>query len=349
MYYNWGNKLGKRGHVLYFSALVQIFVAMGAPEIRAGVLDDVKSRGHVICGVNQGLLGFGSKDVAGKWQGFDVDFCKAVSAAIFNDPEKVKFVPLSAQTRFDALASGEIDLLSRNSTWTMSRDVDLGLEFVGISYYDGQGFLVPKDLGLSSSLQLENHSICVQAGTTSASNVELFFKSRNMKVEILTLDGTEAMLDNYKSAKCQAYTSDRSALAAIRLQLDKSTDHMIMPEIISKEPLGPVVRQNDENWIEIVRWVLFSLINAEEAGITSASFEVGEAEKSKEIVAETFGSLNSNKLGLSPDWASNAIRHVGNYGEIFQRNLGNNSQLALSRGFNALWSRGGILYAPPMR
>ncbi len=349
MRYIWGNALNKPGCLSVGVALFLFCAAMGFPELRAGVLDEAKSRGHVICGVNQGLLGFGAQNESGRWQGFDVDFCRAVSAAIFNDPDKLKFVPLSAQTRFEALSSGKIDLLARNSTWTMSRDIDLGLEFVGISYFDGQGFMVPKDLGLSSSLQLENRSICVQSGTTSASNVERFFKNRKMMVKILTLDGLDAMLSSYKSGKCQAFTSDRSGLAAIRLQLAKPDDHMILPEVISKEPLGPVVRQDDENWMEIVRWVLFALINAEEAGITTASFEVGEAEKSKEIVEETFGRLKSNKLGLPQDWASNVIKHVGNYGEIFQRNLGRNSPLALSRGVNALWSRGGILYAPPMR
>lgn len=315
----------------------------------AGTLENVRNRGVINCGVNEGLLGFGKLNAENKWQGFDVDFCRALSAAIFDDPERVHYVPLSASNRFKALTSGKIDLLSRNTTWTIDRDVNLEIEFVGVSYYDGQGFMVPKDLGLSSALELDGRSVCVRSNTTSATNVVNYFHKRNLQVDIIQLEKSDEIRNAYKTQKCDAYTTDRSALAAIRLEMPNPDSHMMLPEVISKEPLGPVVRQDDIRWMEIVRWVLFALINAEEAGITQSTFFPGETMKSATEIDQILGSQGSEKLDLDPRWAQNVIRHIGNYGEIFERHLGRDTPLNLPRGLNGLWSRQGILYAPPLK
>ena len=321
----------------------------GIPASFAGTLENIRDRGQINCGVNEGLLGFGKLNADGKWQGFDVDFCRALSAAIFNEIDRVNYVPLSASKRFEALTSSEIDLLSRNTTWTMERDVNMEFEFVGISYFDGQGFMVPKDLGLSSALELEGRSVCVRSNTTSATNVANYFQKRDLEVSIVQYENAEDIRNAYQSQKCDAYTTDRSALAAIRLEMPSPDDHKMLPEVISKEPLGPVVKQDDRRWVEIVRWVLFALINAEEAGITQSTFQSNETSKTANEINQVLGSQGSQKLGLDPKWPQNVIRHVGNYGEIFERHLGRNTPLNLPRGLNGLWTRQGILYAPPMK
>lgn len=310
----------------------------------AGTLDDVKARGELICGVSEGLEGFSAPGSDNKWTGFDVDFCRAVATAIFADDAKVKYVPLSAGERFDALSSGKIDLLSRNTTWTLARDVDAGLEFTAVSYFDGQGFITKLDNGLSSALQLDGEKICVLAGTTSVDNAKSFFERGKLKVELVSFDKREDALAAYAKGECLAYSADRSALASQRTKLEKPDDHMLLPEVISKEPLGPVVRQGDPLWSDLVRWTLFLLVNAEEAGWASAS-----ADKMPESSSLAIPQSVSKTLQVDEKWAANVIRAVGNYGEIFERNLGQESALKLERGINALWTQGGILYAPPMR
>ena len=315
-----------------------------SPSASAGTLDDVRARDKLICGVSEGLPGFSKKDESGVWRGFDVDFCKAVAAAVLGDTAKVEYVSLTADVRFNALTDRRIDLLSRNSTWTMSRDLELGLEFVGISYFDGQGFLVPTLLGATSALQLNGARICVGTGTTSEQNAADFFQSRKLKVSFLRFtEGTDARAA-YASEKCDAFTADRSALAAARSLLPEPQNHVILRDVISKEPLGPVVRKDDAKWIGLVRWTLFALINAEELGLDSKSIAAGQGQRAIELAAPA-----TKSLGLSNDWLVKVIVGVGNYGEIFERNLGENTPLALGRGVNALWTQGGLLYAPPMQ
>jgi general L-amino acid transport system substrate-binding protein len=302
----------------------------------AGTLDDVRARGTLICGVSEGLPGFSEKDSSGVWRGFDVDFCKAVAAVVFGDITKVEYRPLSAEARFEALKDRRIDLLSRNTTWTMSRELDLGLEFAGISYFDGQGFLLP--------LQLGGAKICVATGTTSESNASAFFQSHNLKVLFLTFTERAQAHAAYADKKCDVFTGDRSGLAAERSLLPTPEDHVILRDVISKEPLGPVTREGDPQWTGLVRWTLFALINAEELGISSKS--VG-AEKGEQAVA--LGAPAVRSLGLPRDWLIKLISSVGNYAEIFERNLGPDTPLQLNRGMNALWNEGGLLYAPPMQ
>ena len=306
-------------------------------------LDDVRKRGHLLCGVSQGLPGF-SAEVEGKgWQGFDVDFCRAVAAAIFGDADNVKYVPLSAEERFAALKESKIDLLSRNTTWTMSRDVAGAMDFVGITYFDGQGFMVPVASGLSSALQLENAKVCALKGTTTATNAADYLKKQKLSAELIAFDTREDALANYAGGKCDAYTADMSALASQRTSLAKPGEHMLLPEVISKEPLGPVVREADPQWRQLVQWTLFVLINAEERN-WSAKDATGKGAPGLTVPAPV-----SDKLRLKGDWPRNVIAAVGHYGEIFERNLGAGSPLKINRGVNALWTRGGILYAPPMR
>lgn len=310
----------------------------------AATLDTVKKRGKLVCGVSEGLPGFSAPDGTKTWRGFDVDICRAVSAAIFGAPDKVDYVPLTASARFEALTSGKIDLLSRNTTWTLSRDVELGLEFVGVTYYDGQGFMTRAENGLSSALQLNSARICILAGTTSVDNARAYFEGHGIKVELKEFDKREDALQAYDRRDCDALSADRSALASQRSSLKDADDHVLLPEVISKEPLGPVVRQDDPAWAELVRWVVFLLINAEEAGWSSADV----AAKPDASPISVPGAVNA-RLGLDANWPRAVIGAVGNYAEIFQNNVGEDSPLRIKRGINALWSRGGILYAPPMR
>lgn len=321
-----------------------------AASANAGTLDDVKAKGYVQCGVSQGLPGFSTTDDDGKWTGLDVDFCRAVAAAIFNDPEKVKFTPLSAKERFTALQSGEIDLLSRNTTWSMSRDTGLGIRFVGTLYYDGQGFMVRKKLGVSSALELSGAEICANTGTTTELNVADYFRLHNMPYSIVAFEKSDEAVQAYDAGRCDVYTSDLSGLTAQKAKLTNPDEHMILPEVISKEPLGPAVRQGDDQWINVVRWTLFALINAEELGITSSNVKE-MAQSSSPVVQRFLGSDGDmgEKLSLSREWAYNIVAHVGNYAEIYERNLGAGGPLKLERGINKLWNKGGILYAPPVR
>jgi general L-amino acid transport system substrate-binding protein len=313
-------------------------------------LKTVQDRGSLICGVNPGLEGFASKDAGGQWSGFDVDFCRAVAAAIFNDPSKVQFVPLSASDRFDALKNKQIDVLSRNSTWTMGREGDNGVVFTGVTYYDGQGFLVPKSRNFQSALELDGSKVCVQPGTTTELNFTDFFDANHMKFETVHEPSAEAMIGAYKAGQCDVLTTDASGLFAMRLELPKPGDSVILPDIISKEPLGPAVRQDDMQWFNIVKWVGFAMINAEELGVSSKTID--DALKSqKPAVKRLMGTEGDfgKPFGLGQDWAVRVIRAVGNYGEVFDRNVGAHSKLGIPRGLNELWNNGGIQYAPPIR
>ena len=332
-----------------FAAIAIVFVA---PQAHAGkTLDTIKQRGQVICGVNVGLAGFAAIDSQGKWNGFDVDICRAIAAAVLGDADKVKWVPLNAQQRFTALQSGEIDILSRNTTWTLTRDASLGLHFIGVTYYDGQGFMVPKKLKVTSAKQLRNATVCVQSGTTTEKNLTDYFKTLNVPIKTVVFEGLEASLKAFFSGRCQAYTTDASALASLRnKEAPKPDDYVILPELISKEPLGPAVRRGDDEWFAIAKWVVFALIEAEEYGIRQSNVD-GERKSTNPAVQRILGtSEDTGKLlGLDKDWAYRAIKAVGNYGEIFERNVGPKSTLKLPRGANNLWSKGGLIYAPPIR
>ena len=314
-------------------------------------LDQVRQRAQLACGVSTGVIGFSAADSQGRWNGMDVDICRAIAAAVLNDAGKVKYVPLNAQQRFTALQSGEIDLLSRNTTWTLTRDASLGLHFTAVTYYDGQGFLVPKKLKITSAKQLKNAEICVQSGTTTEKNLGDWFKAQGIKVKPVVFEKFEASIKAFFSGRCQAYTTDASALAFIRSkEAPNPDDYVVLPELISKEPLGPVVRRGDDEWFAIVKWVIFALIEAEEYGITQANLEQMKASPDPAIQRLLGGAEDSGKLlGLERDWAARAVKAVGNYGEIFQRNVGKDSPLKLPRGANALWNKGGLLYAPPVR
>lgn len=316
----------------------------------AGTLEDVKAKGFIQCGVSQGLPGFSSTDDKGNWTGLDVDFCRAMAAAVFGDPKKVKFTPLSAKERFTALQSSEIDVLSRNTTWTMSRDTALGLNFAGTIYYDGQGFMVRKKLGVSSALELSGATVCTQTGTTTELNVADYFRANKMPYEIVAFEKADETIQAYDSGRCDVFTSDVSQLYAQRLKLTNADEHIVLPEIISKEPLGPVVRQGDDQWFNLAKWTLFALINAEELGITQSN--VDEMKNSKNPAVRRLLGMEGDygeKLGISNDWAANIVKAIGNYGEAFERNVGKDSKLGIARGINALWSKGGIQYAPPVR
>ena len=319
---------------------------------QAGTLDDVRARGHLQCGINTGLAGFAFTDDQGNWRGFDVALCEGVAAAVFSDASKVKYTNLTGKTRFEALKAGEIDILSRNTTWTYSRDVDLKLTFLGVSFYDGQGFMVPASLGVSSATELDGASVCIQTGTTTELNLADFFRRNEMNYEPVPIESNEEARQNYLSGRCDVYTTDRSGLAATRAAFDNPDDHVVLPEIVSKEPLGPLVRHGDDEWGDVVRWVLNVLIIAEEKGITSdnvaemARLVSKDAEISRMLGSEgEYGAM----LGLSADWVVNVISSVGNYGQIFEQYLGSNTDIGLERGVNALWTDGGLLYAPPYR
>ena len=331
-------------------AFVVALTAALAGSASGQTLKTVQQRGALVCGVSQGLPGFSSPDDHGNWTGFDVDFCRAVAAAIFNDASKVKFSPLSAKDRFTALQTGEIDVLARNSTWTMVRDTQLGLNFTGVNYYDGQGFMVRKALKVNSALELNGASICTQTGTTTELNLADYFRSNKMKYEVVAFATADEAVKAYDASRCDVFTSDVSQLYAMRLKLTNPSDQVVLPEVISKEPLGPVVRQGDEQWFDIVKWTLFAMINAEELGVTSKT--VDEAMKStKPDVRRLVGTEGNfgEHIGLSKDWAAHIIKLVGNYGEIYDRNVGTGSKLNIDRGLNRLWSKGGIQYAPPVR
>lgn len=316
----------------------------------AATLDDVKVKGFLECGVNYGLPGFSDSDVKGNWRGMDVDICRGLAAAIFGSADKVKFVPLTAKERFTALQLGEVDVLSRNTTWTMTRDTALGLNFVGVTYYDGQGFMVRKKLGVTSVLELSGVTICTQSGTTTEMNVGDFFNARKMPFKLATFSKTEDTVQAYEVGDCDAFTADASQLYAFRLKLADPDAHVVLPEIISKEPLGPVVRQGDDQWFNLVKWTVFALLDAEELGVTSANIDEKRASKNPAIrrLLGLDGDLG-RKLGLDNDWAVRLIKAVGNYGEIFKRNVGSGSPLKIARGVNRLWNKGGIHYAPPVR
>ncbi|HWJ72168.1 MAG TPA: amino acid ABC transporter substrate-binding protein [Kaistia sp.] len=333
------------------SAVTGITLALaGLSFASAGTLEDVKAKGFVQCGVNPSLIGFGVPDEKGVWSGLDVDFCRAVASAIFGDATKVKYTPLNAKERFTALQSGEIDLLSRNTTWTMSRDTSLGLMFVGVTYYDGQGFMVRKSLGVSSALELSGAKVCTQTGTTTELNLADYFRSHNMPYEVVAFEKNEEVLQAYEAGRCDAYTTDASGLYAERLKLTNPDDHMILPEIISKEPLGPAVRQGDDKWFNVVKWTLFALLDAEELGVSKANVDEKKTSDNPEIkrLLGSEGDFGTG-IGLTNDWAYNIVKQVGNYGEIFDANVGPSTKLGIARGLNNLWSKGGIQYAPPIR
>jgi len=327
-----------------------VFLGSLAPASAQTTLKTIQERGVLSCGVSQGLPGFSAPDDTGKWSGLDVDFCRALAAVVLNDPLKVKFVPLSAKDRFTALQSGEIDVLSRNTTWSLSRDTSLGLNFTAVMYYDGQGFLVRKSLKVNSALELNGASVCVQTGTTNEQNLADYFRANNMKYEVVAFATADETIKAYESGRCDVFTSDVSQLYAERLKLAVPDDHAVLPEIISKEPLGPVVRHGDDQWFDIVKWTLFAMIDAEEMAVTQKN--VDELAKSpKPEIARLLGKDGNygEQLGLTKDWVVRIVKAVGNYGEAFDRNVGAGSKLKISRGLNKLWNQGGIQYAPPIR
>lgn len=331
-------------------ALVGLTSMLVAPVANAGMVDQIKQRGQLLCGTNPGLPGFAIPDDKGEWTGLDVDLCRGIAAAVFNDPTKVKFIPLTAKDRFTALQSGEIDVLARNGTWTQSREVELGLLFAGVNYYDGQGFMVKKKLGIKAATELAGASVCVQQGTTTELNLADFFRSHNMKYEPVVFATADEAIKAFDSGRCDSFTTDVSQLYGERLKLTNPDDNVVLPDVISKEPLGPSVRQGDDQWFNLVKWTLFATINAEELGITRAN--VAEKLKSDQPTVRRFLGVEGDfgkGLGLKPDWAFQIIKAVGNYGEIFERNVGAQSKLKISRGLNRLWSDGGIQYAPPVR
>ena len=307
-------------------------------------------RDAVHCGVNSGLPGFSNVDDKGVWSGFDVDFCRAIAAAIFNDPKKVKFVPLDAKERFTELGKRKVDVLARNSTWTMSRETEYALHFASVSYYDGQGFMVPRSRNISSALELDGSKVCVQSETTTELNIGDYFGANNIKYQVLKFGTVDDVYKAYESGQCNVLTADVSQLHALRLKLAKAGEHDILPDIISKEPLAPVVRQKDDDWLLIVKWTLFAMVNAEELGINSQNIDQALKSKKPDVMrlVGTEGEYGE-ELGLTKDWAVRIIRHVGNYGEVFERNVGTGSKLGIPRGLNQLWNAGGILYAPPIR
>ena len=337
----------KKSYIL--GALTVATLSAGAAA--AGTLDDVKARDKLQCGVNTGLVGFASPDANGEWQGFDVAVCRAIAAAVLGDSSKVEFISTTGKTRFTALASGEIDVLARNTTWTFSRDVDLKFEFTGVNYYDGQGFMVPKDLGVSSAKELDGATVCIQTGTTTELNLADFFRANNISYEPVPIETDSEAQQQYLAGACDTYTTDASGLAATRATFDDPSAHVVLPEIVSKEPLGPLVRHGDNEWGDIVRWTLNALIAAEELGVTSANVsELGGDPSTPEInrLLGTEGTLGE-MLGLDAEWAKRAIMVSGNYGEIFAKNIGVDTPVGLARGLNGQWTEGGLLYAPPFR
>ena len=333
------------------TAVSGLLLAIAAGTVHAGAtFDAVKKRGFVQCGVNTGLAGFSVADEKGVWKGIDVDVCRAVAAAVFGDASKVKFTPLTAKERFTALQSGEVDVLSRNTTWTVVRDGSLGISFTGVTYYDGQGFLVKKKLNVKSALKLNGATVCVGSGTTTELNLQDYFTSHKMKFKPVVYDTSDETVKGFEAGRCDVLTSDQSQLYALKIKLAKPDDAVVLPEVISKEPLGPAVRQGDVEWFNIVRWSLFAMVDAEDLGITSKNID--EMKKSSVVpdVKRLVGTeAVKHGLGIPDDWAYQVVKPVGNYGEIFEANVGAGSPLKIARGLNALWNKGGIQYAPPIR
>ncbi len=325
--------------------------ALVAGYASATTLEDVRARGALNCGVSTGVNGFSAPDANGVWQGFDVAVCRAIAAAVLNDPMAVNFVPTTGQTRFTALASGEVDILPRNTTWTFSRDVDLGFTFIGVNYYDGQGFMVDRALGVSSATELDGATVCIQTGTTTELNLADYFRVNNMTYEPVPIETNAEAQQQYLAGACDVYTTDASGLAATRASFETPGDHVILPEIISKEPLGPAVRHGDDQWADIARWTLNALIAAEELGVTSANLEQMAAGTNNPEINRLLGSEGGlgEMLGLDAAWAQRAIAAGGNYGEIFAATIGEATPIGLARGLNAQWTQGGLLYTPPFR
>ncbi len=335
---------------VFLTFLLLPVLAIFTPAKAEGTLDLVKKRNVLICGVTQGLPGFSAPDNKGRWHGLDADFCRAVAVAVLGDAEAIKYVPLSAKVRFTALQSGEIDLLARNTTWTMHRDTALGIHFIGANYYDGQGFIVRKDIGVTRLSELDGASICANAGTTTELNVADFFRSNEMEYDISSFEKSEEAVAAYDAGRCDAYTTDQSGLYAQRQRLIEPDAHIVLNDVISKEPLSPAVRQGDEVWADVVRWVHYAMLNAEEFGVNSQNVDQMKESPNPSIrrllgVEGSFG----ESLGLDNDWATRIIRKVGNYSESFNRNLGAGSELKIERGLNALWTDGGLQFAPPIR
>ncbi|WP_428609957.1 amino acid ABC transporter substrate-binding protein [Sedimenticola sp.] len=338
----------KKIHVI--ASAVALTAAMSTNAFAGATLDEVKKKGFVQCGVSTGLPGFSTADEKGNWSGLDVDVCRAVAAAVFGDASKVKFTPLTAKERFTALQSGEIDMLSRNTTWTLTRDSSLGLNFAGVNYYDGQGFMVTKKLGVKSALELNGASFCIQAGTTTELNLADYFRANDMSYTPVTFDSSDETVKAFDAGRCDALTSDQSQLYALRIKLGNPDGALVLPEVISKEPLGPVTAQGDDEWYKIVRWSLFAMLNAEELGINSGNVDENMSSANPNV-RRLLGKegIKGSGLGLSDNWAADIIKQVGNYAEAFERNVGMGSPLKIARGQNALWNKGGLQYAPPIR
>jgi general L-amino acid transport system substrate-binding protein len=338
-------------HLVRAALCAAALVAMSATATaQTGTLAAVKQKGQLSCGVHTGLPGFGAADEKGVWRGLDVDYCRAVAAAVLGDANKVKFVPTTPKERFTALNSGEVDVLIRTTTWTLQRDSAQGLSFAGVSYYDGQGFMVKKSLGVKRAKDLGGASICVQTGTTTEQNLADFFRTNNLQYKAVVFEKVDEAVSAYQAGRCDSYTTDASGLYAVRLLMQNPDDNMVLPDIISKEPLGPSVRQGDSQWFTIVRWVHFALIAAEEAGVTQANVDQMLTSTNPEIKRLLGKEGDFGKgLWLDNEWAYRIIKQLGNYGEIFERNVGSGSRLKIDRGLNKLWTQGGLQYAPPVR
>ncbi|KWR89035.1 amino acid ABC transporter substrate-binding protein [Cupriavidus sp. IDO] len=334
--------------VIAAASMVACAIAAGTAHAGA-TFDAVKKKGFVQCGVNVGLPGFSVADEKGVWKGLDVDVCRAIAAAVFGDASKVKFTPLTAKERFTALQSGEVDVLSRNTTWTVTREGGLGIVFTGITYIDGQGFLVKKKLGVKSALKLDGATVCVGSGTTTELNLADYFALHKMKFKSVVYDTSDETEKGFAAGRCDVLTSDQSQLYALRLKLADPDSAVVLPEVISKEPLGPAVRQGDQEWFNIVRWTLFAMLNAEELGVSSGNVDQMKQSKNPDVRRLLGVEVIKHGLGLPDDWAYKIIKQVGNYGEAFDRNVGSGSPLKISRGQNALWNKGGLQYAPPVR
>jgi len=338
----------KKRTLLATASAVALAIAAGTAHAGA-TLDAVKKKGFVQCGVNSGLAGFSAPDEKGVWKGMDVDVCRAVAAAVFGDAGKVKFTPLTAKERFTALQSGEIDILSRNTTWTVTRDGGLGIGFTGVTYYDGQGFLVKKKLGVKTALKLNGATVCVQSGTTTELNLADYFGLHKMKFKPVVYDTPDETVKSFEAGRCDVLTSDQSQLYALRIKLAQPDSAIVLPEVISKEPLGPAVRQGDAEWFNIVRWSLFAMVGGEELGLTSANIDSMKDSKNPDVKRFLGSDVIKHGLGIPDDWAYKIVKQVGNYGEVFERNVGGGSPLKISRGLNAQWNKGGLQYAPPIR
>ncbi|MGL4753439.1 MAG: amino acid ABC transporter substrate-binding protein [Aeromonadaceae bacterium] len=333
------------------TSAAMLMLANQAQAASGDTLAQVKKKGELQCGVSDGLPGFSNPNAKGTWEGIDVEFCRALAAGIFGDASKVKFIPLNAKERFTALQSGEVDVLSRNTTWTLTRDATMGLSFDATLYYDGQGFLVKKELGVKSAKELDGASICIQAGTTTELNVSDYFKANGMKFTPVVFDTSDQTVKGFESGRCDVLTSDQSQLYALKIKLAKPDDAVVLPEVISKEPLGPAVRQGDEQWSTLVKWTLFALVNAEEYGVTSKNVDELKASSKNPDVRRLLGleEPTGKVLGLVPGWGYQIVKQVGNYGEVFDKTVGKGSPLGIARGVNALWNQGGFMYAPPIR